>query len=172
MLTKHYDSRGGVSLICSECGTVSPVYRRQTAEAARDQGADLFAMYSGVTAASHPGTLGTPYAMQTGEDRPRYIGSNEEAYARKTDPETSREAAARVTPILNVLEAAVDAAVFAAGERGATAAEVHEATGIDLQSITPRFKPLERKGRIVRTSERRDGRYVWIAAEWAQVRAA
>ena len=111
-------------------------------------------------------------AMLTGETRTRYIGSSEEAYARKTDPATSREAAARVTPILNVLEAAVDAAVFAAGERGATAAEVHEATGIDLQSLTPRFKPLERKGRIVRTSERRDGRYVWIAAEWGQARAA
>ena len=153
MLTKHYDSRGGVSLICSECGTVAPVYRVSRPAPVQDQGADLF-------------------AMQTAETRKPYNSRRQAALARHTDPATSKEAAARVTPILNVLEAAVDAAVFAAGERGATAAEVHEATGIDLQSLTPRFRPLERKGRIVRTSERRDGRYVWIAAEWAQARAA
>ena len=40
--TRHYDSKYGVNLICSECGTCVPVYRTKRPEPGRDKGASLF----------------------------------------------------------------------------------------------------------------------------------
>ena len=43
-----------------------------------------------------------------------------------------------------------------------TSSEVAAEIGVDKWSISPRMKPLERKGQIERTTERRDGQIVWV----------
>jgi len=71
-----------------------------------------------------------------------------EAYARRTDPETSHAAAASlneedVTRLENEVWLAIDACLL-----GANWDELGSITGIDKASISPRFKPLREKGRI------------------------
>lgn len=74
--------------------------------------------------------------------------------ARRTDPETSHDAARSVEPTLSSIEAAVLKAVPKA-PADVTLDEVVEATGLDKVTASPRFKPLEEKGLIVRTGKRR-----------------
>jgi DNA-binding MarR family transcriptional regulator len=88
-------------------------------------------------------------------------GSGDEyrgAYARSTDPATSHEAAATV----NVTKREIDAmrGLDILGGQGncrriAAAASVHE------WSISPRFKPLEEKGYVIRTDGRSEKQIVW-----------
>jgi DNA-binding MarR family transcriptional regulator len=64
------------------------------------------------------------------------------AYARHTDPATSHDAAKfDVTRLERIVHETVRR-----HPNGLTAEEVADITGIDLQSITPRFKPLEDRG--------------------------
>lgn len=83
------------------------------------------------------------------------------AYARTGDPATSHAAAARTD--VNVLEGLV---VNALGKHpgGLTSHEIAATTGESLVSISPRMKPLEGKGMVKRTMERRDRRTVWRLA--------
>lgn len=70
------------------------------------------------------------------------------AYARTSDPESSQQAAEGVPTaelMLKVEEALRHYPYF-----GKTSEEVAEHLCINLQSITPRFSPLERMGRIYR----------------------
>lgn len=83
-----------------------------------------------------------------------------DAPARRTDPETSREAAASVDAA--GLEALVLRALHDLGP--STSREVAEHLGRDLVTVSPRFRPLERKGRVRRTERRRDRATVWEAA--------
>lgn len=76
------------------------------------------------------------------------------AHARRTDPGTSHEAARSVEPDLTNLEAAVLRAIPQA-PANATLDEVVDATGLDKVTASPRFKPLEAKGLIVRAGKRR-----------------
>ena len=79
-----------------------------------------------------------------------------EAYARGTDPQTSHDAAAAVRgEVANHREQMVVDALFEIGP--STANEVVEFLGGGqyYQSITPRFKPLEKKGLIRRTGQKR-----------------
>ena len=92
------------------------------------------------------------------------LGWRSVARARNEDPETSKEAARRISHRLTELETLVLSALQEAGHYGATSGEVAEATGVDLQSVTPRFAPMAERGLVVRTKSRRDGRYVWVAA--------
>lgn len=85
--------------------------------------------------------------------------------ARKSDPDTSREAADMLDA--SPLDLAVVAALRSFGPAGATAEQIAEQSGIDKQSVTPRLAPLaERK--IVKDSgtrrRNRSGRraIVWI----------
>lgn len=95
------------------------------------------------------------------------------AYARRTDPATSHEAAHAMDETMNAsrLERMVFNIVLDSGDRGATSDEVAQRLGMDLQSITPRFKPLESKGYIFRSEMRRSSltsnrsRQVWMAFE-------
>jgi DNA-binding Lrp family transcriptional regulator len=85
--------------------------------------------------------------------------------ARNTDPDTSHEAAKLNT---STLESRVLEAINANGPM--TTEEIAQATGIDLQSITPRIAPLRRRGYIFDSGLRRNGasgrsRIVWAAAE-------
>ena len=92
------------------------------------------------------------------------LGWRSVARARNSDPETSHDAARRISHRLTELETLVLSALQEAGYYGATSGEVAEATGVDLQSVTPRFAPMAERGLVVRTKSRRDGRYVWVAA--------
>jgi uncharacterized membrane protein len=74
--------------------------------------------------------------------------------ARRTDPATSREAASKVAGRVSDLEAIVLDALRAA-PAGLTTWEIAEATGLSLVTVSPRCKPLERKGLV-----RREGRRV------------
>jgi predicted HTH transcriptional regulator len=72
--------------------------------------------------------------------------------ARNTDPDTSHEAAKLNT---TTLEGMVLEAINANGPM--TTEEIARATGIDLQSITPRIAPLMRLGLLVDTGLRKPG---------------
>lgn len=90
-----------------------------------------------------------------------------EAHARRTDPDTSKQAAASVR--LSDLESKVLAVLRARGDAGATLDEIVEATGLDKVTASPRLRPLVRKGFAVQTSERRTGasgrpQTIWKAA--------
>ena len=72
--------------------------------------------------------------------------------ARNTDPDTSHEAAKLKT---STLESMVLEAINANGPM--TTEEIARATGIDLQSITPRIAPLMRLGLLIDTGLRKPG---------------
>jgi hypothetical protein len=79
-----------------------------------------------------------------------------EAYARSTDPDTSHEAAASVRgAVANHREQMVIDSLFELGPSTANEVVEHLGGGAYYQSITPRFKPLEKKGLIRRTGEKR-----------------
>ena len=81
-----------------------------------------------------------------------------EAYARRTDLATSHEAALRVDATKR--EADTLCGLKKLGGTG-TSREIARAIGVHEWSISPRMKPLERKGLINRTDERRDNCIVW-----------
>jgi DNA-binding MarR family transcriptional regulator len=74
------------------------------------------------------------------------------ALARATDPGTSHDAAQSVSA--TVLEAQVLRAIRDSGDRGATLDEIMERTGLEKVTASPRAKPLEGKGLIVRAGKR------------------
>lgn len=86
--------------------------------------------------------------------------------ARSGDPDTSHDAAESVR--VAELERAVLRAIHDLGGK-ATSEDVAIYTGIDLQSITPRFAPLARKGVIARTSDRKPGRSGKARIVWMKV---
>lgn len=90
---------------------------------------------------------------------------SEPGYARHTDPSTSHDAAA--TANTSALERVVLSAAYAAGYRGITSAEAAVITGHARVTLSPRFKPLERAGRLVRTEQRRGRSQVWVHRDFA-----
>lgn len=81
------------------------------------------------------------------------------AYARRTDPAESHDAAARVP--VTALE---DRVLCALRERGpSTVPELAAYLDLRVVSVSPRMKPLTDKGEVERTGERRDGCAVWRA---------
>lgn len=82
-----------------------------------------------------------------------------DAYAHKSDPDTSHEAARSVN--VPELESRVLQAIVVLS--GATSKEVAAYLEISPWSVSPRFRPLERKGLIEKTGERRAGSNVYRA---------
>lgn len=82
-----------------------------------------------------------------------------DAFARRTDPKTSHEAAARVSAAQ--LETLVIQALRTIGP--ATSRQVADYLGRDLVSISPRFAPLSRKSQIRRTGGRSGRAELWAA---------
>ncbi len=78
-----------------------------------------------------------------------------EAYARKSDPDTSHEAAESVEP--TKLEATVLDALQQFGKAGATAHELVAYLNMPWQTVSPRLAPLVRKGFAIDTGLRRPG---------------
>lgn len=72
--------------------------------------------------------------------------------ARRDDPETAQEAAARAEAQAQRLRVMI--AVADAGERGLTPAEIEEVTGIEFRSVTPRVGYLKRGGFIAAHGKR------------------
>lgn len=98
----------------------------------------------------------------------RQLGLFPQAYARRTDPKTSHDAAVSMEPHLSHLESRVLGVLRAAGERGATTRELEHLTGLDFATVTPRIKPLCAKGYVKATKKRRAGpsgrsQIVWVA---------
>ena len=101
------------------------------------------------------------------------------AFSRHTDPPTSREAARSVDQQVPHLESMVHQAIKRRGHHGATWDELHDLTGIDKASISPRFKPLRRRKliraktvlvdgtlrKVARPGKSGRGQIVWIACE-------
>ena len=87
------------------------------------------------------------------------------AHYRRTDPATSREAAQAVRS--SELQARVEAWMLARGTRGGNSLEMAEDTGLDRVTLSPRFKPLEERGVLVRTAERRGRSQVWVHRRFA-----
>jgi hypothetical protein len=77
------------------------------------------------------------------------------AYARHSDPETSEEAAKSVRT--TDLERIVLEALREFGEGGATSHDLVAQTGMEWQTVSPRMRPLIRKGFAVETDRRRPG---------------
>jgi DNA-binding MarR family transcriptional regulator len=82
----------------------------------------------------------------------------EDAHARRGDPDTSHQAAARVDTTKGELKVL---RVLGRLSQGGTSQEVADALGVPRDNISARFAPLERKMLIVRTPERRARRIVW-----------
>jgi DNA-binding MarR family transcriptional regulator len=74
---------------------------------------------------------------------------------RSNTPETSVDALKSLD--VSNLEGCVLRALIALGNRGGTSEEIADQLGMNLQTITPRLKPLENKGLVERTGEKRKG---------------
>ena len=81
----------------------------------------------------------------------------DQARARKTDPVTSHEAAKLITPSLNKIEESIYEALLEVGEMGATSDEIVKMTDIKYRSVTPRLKPMCKKGFVFDSGECRNG---------------
>jgi DNA-binding MarR family transcriptional regulator len=92
------------------------------------------------------------------------------ALSRNTDPDTSRDAAQSLdSGSLKGMQSKVFWAIEAAGDRGAIAKEIAAITGIEWQTVTPRFAPLIKAGLVERRYNtdgkliRREGQAVhWV----------
>ena len=80
------------------------------------------------------------------------------ALTRSSHPSTSHAAAAKVTPHVAKLEGRV---LKTLGLGGLTVPEIADVSGIDKWSVSPRMKPLEGKGLVSRSTQRRTGAIVW-----------
>lgn len=79
------------------------------------------------------------------------------AKARRSDPETSHAAAKGVN--VKAMEAGVIGALIAHGP--STSTEVAGYLNLGIQTVSPRFRPLTRKGLIEDSGDRRDRSIVW-----------
>ena len=100
------------------------------------------------------------YGEQEFRQRTLQEALDEQALARRSDPQTSHEAARSVK--VNVLESYVLHALKM-NPQGLTASEIAEKTGHPLNTISPRTAPLQRKGFIKDSGTRRDRKIVWVA---------
>lgn len=79
-----------------------------------------------------------------------------DAYARHSDPETSHAAAQDMESKANRLESLV-LAFLLEYRGGLTSHELVAATGLNWNTLTPRIRPLVRKGLVMDSGERRVG---------------
>ena len=92
----------------------------------------------------------------------------DQAHARKTDPVTSHEAAKSITPSLNKIEQGIYDALRSFLPGGATSDEIVEASGIQYRTVTPRLKPMCKKGFVVDSGGHKRGdsgrrQIIWVA---------
>jgi len=78
------------------------------------------------------------------------------AYARSTDPETSHESAMAIRRALPMIEKRILFALEGTYGTGLTTFEITEITGIPRVTVSPRLRPMSRKGVVYETTERRE----------------
>ena len=92
---------------------------------------------------------------------------------RRTDPQTSKDAAANVPAFKNDHETRILSAIRHSGEGGATYHEIAAITGMEPVAVGRRLAGMERRGLIIRSPDNvlmagmtafRDGMAVWWAA--------
>ena len=110
------------------------------------------------------GTYMDDYHSNRFDDLPLF----DQAHARKTDPVTSHEAAKAITPSLNKIEQGIYDALCSFLPGGATSDEIVEASGIQYRTVTPRLKPMCKKGFVVDSGEHKRGdsgrrQIIWMA---------
>ena len=94
-----------------------------------------------------------------------------EAYARVGDPGTAQDAAEFAAATMAQTEQRVYDYLKVMGTHGATVDEIAHAISIQTESVSPRMRPLERKGLVAETPMRRKlpgkkvGRIVWVAVK-------
>jgi DNA-binding MarR family transcriptional regulator len=81
--------------------------------------------------------------------------------ARRRDPPTARQYAARVNKGLGAKRIEVLCAVQSAGSTGGTSLELSEQCGMRRESLSPHLRPLERLG-YIKEQGTRDGGIVWV----------
>jgi hypothetical protein len=88
------------------------------------------------------------------------------AAARHADPPTSKAAAASLEPerVTSLMQKVLDAISDLGG--AATIEAVADHTGLSLVSVSPRFRPLARLGKIADTQQRRQNRSGRSAVVW------
>ena len=98
------------------------------------------------------------------------FGSVPERLHRRTDPETSAQAAAKVDTFKARHVARIYAAITAARERGATAREIARASHLDFVAVNRRLAEMRKNGLIERRYQcasdllqQRDGCAIWWA---------
>lgn len=89
---------------------------------------------------------------------PRQAGLFDGAYARSSDPQTSKDAARRVDVTKMEGRVLVGLGLL---EGSGTTAQIAKVMNTDKWSISPRMKPLEKKGEIRRTDMRWKGQIIW-----------
>ena len=82
---------------------------------------------------------------------------------RANDRDTAVAAATNLSDLSNK-EARVFESIRMAGLAGMTGKQLAASTGLALNTVTPRFAPLQRKGYIQDSGQRRDRQIVWVAA--------
>tara|TARA_R110002051_G_C8432193_1_gene453636 strand:- start:183 stop:551 length:369 start_codon:yes stop_codon:yes gene_type:complete len=101
-------------------------------------------------------SFGFNVELRTNSDDP-ILSSNDVARARKSDPFTSHESATKITPRIGTIDDLIMKALMSVGDAGLTSDEIVEKTGVKYRSVTPRLKPLMRKGLVVGGRETRIG---------------
>ena len=84
------------------------------------------------------------------------------AYARNTDPVTSLAAADAIEPRIPNLERLVLEYLERCKQDGATSKETAHGLGLEHVTISPRFRPLARRGMIRDSGRKRDRSIVWV----------
>ena len=82
---------------------------------------------------------------------PRLVVNNDPGGFRHNDPDTSMRAARSISA--TNLEKIVHTFLFSTG-RELTAFEIARGLNMDIRTVSPRLKPLERKGGVMRTGKR------------------
>jgi hypothetical protein len=83
--------------------------------------------------------------------------------ARRSDPDTSHAAARRAAAFADSLGGRALEALQAALPGGLTAPEIAVRLGARDGSISPRIKPLRKRGLVVDSGDERKGATVWMA---------
>jgi DNA-binding MarR family transcriptional regulator len=82
--------------------------------------------------------------------------------ARRSDPDTSHDAARRIEPAVSSLELRVVGALLE-HRSGLTAREIAVVIGERDGSVTPRMPALKDEGFVRTTGAKRDGSRIWVA---------
>lgn len=105
--------------------------------------------------------------MNTHTDQPKLFDTPPEGSARRNDPPTAKKAArdVRAGTLMDTCLRAIEQA-----DCGLTIEELSACTGISIVSVSPRMKPLVKRGLIKDSGKRRTNSSGYEAIVWKRVR--